>query len=161
MTKNQRLKQLLIECGLITARQLADAEARTAGAGITWLEDLIVNGIVDEERLCDVVARTAYVQRCNPAALLEVPADVLASLPPDLVEEHRVVPIGVDADGDLHVVMLDPTDSLAIEETTFFANRPVTREAGTATAIAWALHQHYGARSALWPRAFRQLALAA
>lgn len=161
MMKNLRLKSLLVERGLVTAAQLADAEARTRGAGITWIEDLVVNGILDEEALADAVSRAACVQRCVPEALVEVPRDVLLALPPDLAAEHRVVPIGVDADGDLHVVMLDPTDSLAIEETTFFANRPVVREVGTATSIAWALHQHYGARSALWPRATRPLALVA
>ena len=161
MLKNPRLKSLLVERGLVTAAQIAEAEARTNGAGITWIEDLIVNAIVDEETLCDAVARAACVQRCQPEALVEVARDVLRALPPDLAAEHRVVPIGIDEEGDLHVVMLDPTDSLAIEETTFFANRPVVREVGTATSIAWALHQHYGARSALWPRAARPLALVA
>ena len=160
-TKNQRLKTLLVERALATPRQIEDAIARTQGAGITWIEDLLVNGILDEETLCDAVAQAACVQRCAPEALVKVPKGILQALPPDLAAEHRVVPIGIDADGDLHVVMLDPCDCIAIEETLFFANRPVVREAGTATAIAWALHQHYGARSALWPRAPRELALAA
>jgi hypothetical protein len=161
MMKNPRLKSLLVECGLVTAAQIDEAQARTEGAGITWIEHLIVNGLLDEERLCDCVSRVAFVQKCDPEKLVAVPRDVLDALPPDLAAEHRVVPIGIDAEGDLHVVMLDPTDAIAVEEATFFANRPVTREVGTATAIAWALHQHYGARSALWPRAPHQIAVAA
>jgi hypothetical protein len=159
--KNLRLKTLLVDRALCTPRQLEDAIARTQGAGCTWIEDLIMNGIVDDEKMCAVVAEAAWVQRCDPEALVAVPRGVLACLPADVAFEHRVVPIGIDAEGDLHVVMLDPCDTTAIEETTFFANRPVTREAGTATAIAWALHQHYGVSSALWPRAQQQLALVA
>jgi hypothetical protein len=159
--KNPRLRTLLVERALITPLQLQDALARTAGAGCTWIEYLLINGILDEERLCDAVSQTSFVQRCVPEALVKVPRGILSTLPADVCVEHRVVPIGIDSDGDLHLVMLDACDQVALEEATFFANRPVTREVGTATAIAWALHQHYGARSALWPRAPRQIALVA
>lgn len=159
--KNNRLQSLLVDRALVTARQLEDAIARTQSSGCTWLEHLIVTGILDEDRLCDVASRTAFVQRCAPAALVKVDRDILATLPSDVAVEHRVVPIGYDVDGDLRIVMLDPGDSAALEEVTFFANRPVVREVSTATSIAWALHQHYGARSALWPRAPRPVALVA
>ena len=159
--KNQVLRTLLIERALITPRQLEDAIALTRGTGCTWIEHLLINGILDEERLCNIVSRTAFVQRCAPDALVTVPRTVLTCIPADVASEHRVMPISVDSDGDLHVVMLDPCDMTALEEVTFFANRPVTREASTATSIAWALHQHYGARTALWPRAPQQIALVA
>lgn len=159
--KNLRLKTLLIERSLVTSRQLDEAVKLTRGAGITWVEHLLTTGVLDEDRLCDVVARTAYVERCDPKALLDVPRYVLDTLPADLCFEHRVVPVGLDDEGDLRVVMLDPCDDLALAETQFFANRPVKREASTATSIAWALHEHYGARSALWPRATMHYAQAA
>ncbi len=159
--KNQRLRTLLIERALITPRQLEDAIARTQGAGCTWIEHLLTTGILDEERLCTVVSQTAFVQRCVPEALVTVPRNVLTCIPADVALEHRVVPISIDSDGDLHLVMLDACDDTALEEATFFANRPVTREVATATSIAWALHQHYGAPTALWPRAAQRIALVA
>lgn len=159
--KNQRLRTLLVEQRLIDKAAIDAAIARTRGAGCTWIEDLILTGALDEERLAACVARAAYVARCVPETLLKVPRDVLALVPPDIAFEHRAVPIGVDGEGDLRVVMLDPCDTTALDELTFFANRTVIREAGPATAIAWALHEHYRARSALWPRPARAIALVA
>lgn len=159
--KNARLQTLLVERALVSPTQLADAVARTTGAGCTWLEHLLLTGVFDEEQLCRCVATAAWVECCDPTLIAQIAPDVLSCLPAEVAIEHHAVPVGFDDDGDLRIAMLDPTDSTAIEELGFFAGRPIVREAATATAIAWALHHYHGARSALWPRAQQRISMVA
>lgn len=153
--KNARLQSLLVERALVSADQLEDAIHITQGTGCTWVEHLLITNLLDEESLCRTVADAAWVERCNPERLTKVSRDVLAALPSEVAIEHNAVPLGLDPDGELQIAMLDPTCSLAMEELAFFANRPLVREVAPATAIAWAHHHYYGARSALWPRTQR------
>lgn len=158
--KNARLQSLLVERALVTPDQIEDAIDITQGTGCSWIEHLLLTSMLDEETLARTVADAAWVTRCNPELLTRVSPDILKALPADIAIEHHAVPLAFDGD-DLQIAMLDPTDSLAIEELGFFANRPIVREVAPATAIAWAHHHYYGARSALWPRPQRQISLVA
>lgn len=146
-----QLQNILIEHRLVTPEQMKYTR-ETAGDGeFTWLELLLLWHLVEEQHVVTHIEAVAKVPRCDLERLSHIPHDVLALVPADVAVEHRVVPIGVEPDGDLRIAMVDPTDECAIEELEFFCDRRILREAAPASAVAWALHAYYGANSALWP----------
>ena len=147
-----QLQSLLVEQRLITPAQLQyTREHVSADSEYTWLELLLLWNLVEEHHVVDTIEVAARVPRCDLDRLSRVPHEVLALVPFDVAFEHRVVPVGVEPDGDIRVAMVDPTDECAIEELEFFCDRRILREAAPASAVAWALHHYYGAQSALWP----------
>lgn len=149
------LKELLLRHELVSAQHLAEAEWATQAGRHSWLEELLLRGRLDEERYVDCVGRALYVPRCDLERLANVPADVLALIPGDLAAEHRILPLWVEADGDLRVVMADPTDRRAFDEAQFFADRRLLREVAAPSAVAWALDRYHGVSSVLWPHAIQ------
>jgi hypothetical protein len=154
--KHSNLSALLVRRGLVDLELILQAAETTKGTSCTWLEYLLLAGVLDEDQLCACLIGNERVQRCDLNELARVPHAVLASVPPDVAIEHRVVPVGVDADGYLRLVMVDPTDAVAVEEVGFFTGRSLLREVANASMVAWALHHYYGGESVLWPRAPQQ-----
>jgi hypothetical protein len=149
---NTQLQSLLVTNRLITADQMQyTREHVSADSDYTWLELLILWNLVEEQHVLHCIEAAARVPRCDLDRMARIPHDVLALVPFDVCVEHRLVPVGVEPDGDIRVAMVDPTDECAVEELEFFCDRRILREAAPASAIAWALHHYYGAASALWP----------
>lgn len=145
------LHKLVIRSGLATLEQVREALWAVQRANHDWVEELILRGVLDEERYLDVIASGLYVPRCAIERLAHIPEAVLDRIPSEVAIEHRAVPLWAEADGDLHVVVADPTDRRAMEELQFFAGSRVMREVAVPTAHAWALHRYYGVPSVLWP----------
>lgn len=152
------LKALLIRQLLVTKEQIDWATDATRGSRSTWLEQLLLVGLLDEELVCAVASAQACVPRFDDRKLGRLPIDVVARLPAEVAIEHRVLPLGLEPEGDMRIAMIDPLDTAALEEVQFFAGRPILREVVRATALAWALHHYHGVRSALWPRVTRRSA---
>lgn len=140
----QELQLFLADRGLVAPEEIRAAEETARGTASSWLEQLILAGMLDEEKVCQEVARTYRLSRCPRSALAAVPAAVIALLPPEIAAEHHAVPIEPDADGDLRLAMQDPTDMDAVTEIQFFTGRRVIREVARATDVAKALHRYYG-----------------
>jgi type IV pilus assembly protein PilB len=147
---NRDLQVLLIRNGLLTLDQVRGALAATQGTQVSWLERLIIFGVLDEEDVCRSVGAAYRLTRCSRAVLEMVPAKILALLPPELALEHRAIPVGLE-DGDLRLAMVDPTDADAAREIEFFTGLRPQREVALASAVAEALQRHYGAATALSP----------
>ena len=145
------LAALLERRGLVTGMQIRHAAALSRDKGHSWLEHLVMTGVIDDLSLAQTIAQGTRLAICDDARLQAVRPDVLAEVPADLALEHKLVPFAIDSDGDLLVAMVDPTDTAAVTEVEFFVGRRLLRTVGRATAIGWALHTHYGARSALYP----------
>ena len=152
------LKALLIREMLVTKEQIDWAIDATRGSRSTWLEQLLLVGLVNEELVCAVVSAQACVPRFDDRKLGMLPVDVVARLPVEVATEHRVLPLALEPDGDMRIAMIDPLDTTALEEVQFFAGRPILREVVRATALAWALYHYHGVRSALWPQVTRRSA---
>jgi hypothetical protein len=153
---NYALKDLLVHRSLVSREYIDWAAEMTEGTTCTWLEQLLLVGAVDEESVCRCIAQTACVPRCEPQRLLELSPGALAIVPAEVAVEHRLISRGVDREGYLHLVMVDPTDAAALAEVAFFSGRGLIRQIAVAGVIAWALDHYYGARTVLWPRRPKQ-----
>jgi hypothetical protein len=148
----ESLQTLLVRRSILSIDQIAEASAGAQRNGGTWLEQLLSDGVLDEERLVEWISFEGKVPRCELAQLSSVPPHVIAQIPPEVALEHRLMPISIEQDGYLQVAMVDPIDASAIEEVEFFSGLRLIRHVALATTIAWALHRYYAASSRLWPR---------
>lgn len=154
--RDYNLEQMVIDKALATREQVRQAKWAVRGCQRTWLEQLVLLGIVDEERLGDCLAGALRLPRCDLDRLADIPRAVLARIPADLAAEHRILPLWLEADGDLRVAVADPTDSVGLGEVQFFTGCGLLREVVAPTMIAWALHHYHGVTTALWPRPLRK-----
>jgi hypothetical protein len=148
----RELENLIVRRGLVAQHNVHLAQNATRGTGWSWLERLIVLGLVDEDAICRCVSEAFHLARCPRVALAHVPAAAIALLPPEVAAEHRAVPIDIEYDGDLRLAMADPTDANVVREIEFFTGRRVVRTVARATDVAEALRQYYGVVTVLWPR---------
>jgi len=104
----------------------------------------LAEGSLDEDATRWDVANALRIPLCVRGSLARVDLNVIAMLPWEVAAEYRVVPIGLDADGDLRVAMVDPANTLAVHEIEFFSGRRAMREAASADDVAEALERYYG-----------------
>jgi hypothetical protein len=150
--RTDNLQTLLIRRGILSSDQIGDAVLDSRGSGGTWIEHLVLQGVVDEDGLAGWFSEEIKVPRAALPVLANLVPSVLQHLPREVSVEHRMMPLELDQDGYLHVAMVDPSDDVALMEAGFFAGRPLQRQVASATAIAWALLRYHGAETMLWPR---------
>jgi hypothetical protein len=139
------LQEMLLRRALVTVEQIRDAAIASCGTDTTWIEQLLLSGVLDDEALAASIVAQAGLPHCGIARLGRATREALALVPADLAIEHRVVPVAIEPDGDLCLAMVDPTDLAAVQEVGFFAGRHLLREVASASTIATALQTHYGA----------------
>lgn len=110
----EKLKEILIEDGIITAATFDEfaADARRMGKGLAAL--LISKNIITDEYYSNILA-TFYnvpVTSLDPAIIDET---TLRMIPEDYAREKRVVLFRKEANGSLNVAMEDPSDLATIE----------------------------------------------
>jgi hypothetical protein len=141
----------LVRRGVLSMEDVGAAKAAVLGTRATWLERLVLTGTIDGEAIVGPLSAELRVPRCDPQVLANVPSSVIARLPSEVACEHRMVPVGVDGEGYLHVAMEDPSDEMALDEAGFFAGcGALQRQVASAAAIGWALHRYYGFETPLW-----------
>ena len=144
------LRNILARKQILSIDQICHAVAYGHGGNATWIEQLLMWRAIDEQALVACISEAATVPRCNLDCLARLSYDVINAIPPELCAEHRVMPVGIEPDGDLRVALVDPCDDAALEELEFFLDRRILREVAPASAIAWALHHYHGTSTPLW-----------
>lgn len=136
---------LLVRAGKITPEQLAKARALSVEQSCPLAEALIRSRVIDEPTLVEFFARRLMIERLPPSKLHAIPKPILRSVPPDMANEFRVVPIEFGDDGAIVLAMADPTDTHAVDEVRFFTDRFVVRTVARLSEIYHALGVYYGA----------------
>jgi hypothetical protein len=147
------IRTLLVRHALVPETAIAQAAGWAREAHTGWLDLLLMSGALDEEKLCACLAADTHLARCSAERLANVRPAVLALVPGEVAIEHRLVPLEIEPDGSLRLAMVDPLDDVACEEAHFFTGRRLQREVALASAIAFALHEHYHAPLARLPHA--------
>jgi len=126
MKTGQRIGEQLVGAGVVTQEQLTKAFAFQKEVGGTLGEVLTKLGFVGNDDLLKALAAQMNLGWVNLASV-EIPKDVLGSLPLEAVQTHRVLPISREG-RELVLGMIDPTNFQAINEIQFqsgAAVRPV------------------------------------
>lgn len=105
----RRLGQVLVEGGFITQEQLGQAEGQAEEQGqrlVTVLQD---RGWASKDTLTTVLSFHLKVPVADPRQV-EVEQDAVKLIPEETAQEHMVLPLSLDRDGTLRVLMEDPGD---------------------------------------------------
>ncbi|MBL4637186.1 MAG: hypothetical protein JKY56_25250 [Kofleriaceae bacterium] len=152
---------LLLRAGMIAPQQLEEARSAAKKNGGTVPEQLIQQGELDDEELTRFYCRQLLIPRINPSQLAKLPPHLLEKLPADMASEFRSIPAMMDTDGNLTLVMSDPSDIKAADEIGFFTGSYIVRAIATQAQIAWCLAHYYNQVTPLhkqlissgqWPR---------
>jgi type IV pilus assembly protein PilB len=139
------LGDLLLDAGHVTPAQLEQARHYHTSHGGTLDDAFVALGLAAAADLLAVLSRHYGV----PSIALErfeIEPSVLAHVAPDRARAHRVLPIG-RAGSTLTVAMIDPSNSIAIEDVRFSTACTIDTVVATEAALVDALDRHYGGGS--------------
>jgi type IV pilus assembly protein PilB len=119
-----RLGQVLVEGGFLTAEQLAEAEEAVAKGGRRLTTVLQERGWTSRDTLTTVLSFHLKVPVADPRQV-EVDEDVVKLIPETLAVERNVLPLTVDRDGAIRVLMEDPGDFDTINKLATITGRQV------------------------------------
>lgn len=146
---------MLLRAGLVAEDQLAEARRRADDHGGTVPEHLVLSGVLDDEALTSFYRTHLMVPRVDPSRLSAVTRGIIGRIPADMAAEFRTIPVAIDTDNNLTVVMSDPSDTAAVDEIAFFTGSYVVRAVATQAEIAWALAHYYDQHTLLYARTHR------
>ncbi|MTV24297.1 type II/IV secretion system protein [Nitriliruptoraceae bacterium ZYF776] len=137
-----RLGELLVRAGVLTRDQVEEAIHRRLPRERLGAVLLRI-GVVSEDALADALATQLRLPRID-VTYVRPAEDVVALVPGRLAERHEVLPLGLDASGDLQLAMVDPSDLAAIDDVRLTAGvRAVRPVVATAAALRHARQRAY------------------
>lgn len=122
-----KIGELLIREGLITPAELEEALKTQVIFGGRLGTNLIEMGLLEEDDIARVLSRKLKVPFAGPEELLNIPPKILALVPRELAERHKVIPLRLE-NRRLTLAMANPADLQAADEIAFrtgFVVRPV------------------------------------
>ena len=135
-----KLKDALVEEGLITLDALHEYEKQATRDGVPLMTLLAKNDTIDDESLTRVIAHASGTQYVN---LLDVQVDpkVLDLLPKDIAERFMAVPIG-EVQNRLAVAMIDANNVQAVDYLASKIGRPLKVYIASESGIRTILDQY-------------------
>ena len=140
-----RLGDLLVQNGVISALQLAEALNAQKAYGGRLGTNLIELGYISEQALAKFLSAQLKLPSASAAELDEIPASALSLVPNDLAEKYRIVPIALNG-RRLSLAMADPTDLRAVDEVAFRTGCTIQPMVVPDVLLSYALEKHYGVR---------------
>ncbi len=123
-TKTQRnVEELLLEKGVIDAKQLDDFKLRALHDSQPLLAVVEQAGLIDGEEMARILAKASSLQYVNLSGVV-VPQAILTSIPREIAETYRAIAFG-KVDGRLAVAMVDPTNLQAVDFLTRKVGQPL------------------------------------
>ena len=139
---SDRLAQVLVQEGLLTREQLAQAQAEQRASKCRLPYAVVKLGMASEIEVTKLLARQ-YRMPAVDLQRFEVDARILKLIPPDVAQKHVVVPLKREG-RTLTVALADPTDIGLLEDLKFITRYdlfPVLAGEFTLRAL---IEKHYG-----------------
>lgn len=110
----QKLKEILVNEGLILAKNFDDLASETNRLNQRVEDALISKGIVSTEYFYNILSKYLEIELVSLSGL-QIDDEVLNRISPDLARQKKVVVFKKEEDGTLDVAMEDPSDLKTIE----------------------------------------------
>lgn len=142
MAQKKRLAETLVEEGIITETQLQKALQRQLVMGGKIGTNLLELKYVSEEQLDNVLSKIYRISYATPDLFLNIPLDVISSIPKEIAVRHKIVPIKKEQK-NLTIAMENPNDIRIIDELSFMTGCRITTIVASEIRIAFALEKYY------------------
>ena len=144
----KKFGQVLLEQGLITPAQLADALTYQGRNGMRLGQALVARGHLTEDQLVIALGQ-ALSTRVVDLSRVQPDSEALDLVRPALASEHDLFPIAlreVDGTKELTVALADPLNRRGIDELVAATGAQIDPVLAKSTAIDMAIRRHYGPR---------------
>jgi type IV pilus assembly protein PilB len=134
----------LVAAGTISDAQLAKAE-RTAELENIPLQQALISRLrlVTSKQVAVAIAKEADLPYIDLSERV-IPVELVRSVPRELIEKHRVLPIEMSGD-TITIATDDPTNFAAIEEIQFFTGRQINTNIVDGESLEAEIFQFFGA----------------
>lgn len=136
---------LLVDRGVISQDQLAEAEELASQANIKLPEAIIRLGYASGEEVMSVLAEQHGLQFVDLSRVV-IPPNVVELVPESVARENVVLPVA-EEDGQLRVAVSDPDDFPTFEKLRFILNKRIEICLATRESIMEAINRYYGQTS--------------
>ncbi|GAB6187950.1 GspE/PulE family protein [Thermopirellula anaerolimosa] len=136
---------LLVDKGVISQDQLAEAEELASQANIKLPEAIIRLGYASGEEVMSVLAEQHGLQFVDLSRVV-IPPNVVELVPESVARENVVLPVA-EEDGQLRVAVSDPDDFPTFEKLRFILNKRIEICLATRESIMEAINRYYGQTS--------------
>jgi type IV pilus assembly protein PilB len=109
----EKLKELVVKAGLVTAEKLADVEKYAVISGRNLEEAIVEKGITSDKSLGELVAAELKVPFVS-LGKLTIPEQVFNIIPERVARKQKVIVFGRDG-GTVSVAMMDPSKTEVLE----------------------------------------------
>jgi len=143
----QRLGDILVQTGIITPEQLAEALDEQKHSGERLGNVLVKKGYLTEQRLIEVLEFQLGIPHVV-IAKRHISPDVVALVPETLARKYRIFP--VERNGDRLVLgMVDPTNILAIDDLRLSLKMEIQPVIVTEEDLNHTFNQYYGIKESV------------
>ena len=137
--------EILISGGVISPDQLTEAEEMVQHTGVRLADALTELGYATGEEVMRAMAEEHGLDYVKLGEVV-VPPSVLELVPESVARENAILPLA-EEDGDLKIIVSDPTDYDTFDKLRFILNRGVQPVLAPRDAILEAINRHYGQRA--------------
>ena len=135
-----KLKQLLIDEGFVSADAMREAETKSAEQNKPLFSFLSESGTIDDELLTHSIAQVSGVPYVNVTNTI-VDQELLALLPEDLAERFMAVPLA-EVQNRVAVAMIDANNVQAVDYLTNVIGRPLKVYMASEGGVRYVLSQY-------------------
>jgi type IV pilus assembly protein PilB len=137
----KQLGDILLDSGLVTQQQLADAYEEHQRAGRALGRVLVEKGVLTESQLVAALAQQIGLKFVD---LSDYPVDgaAIASVPPAVCRRYNALPISYE-DGRLLVAMSDPANVFAIDDIRSITGAEVKPVVATKSDVTAAINRYH------------------
>jgi type IV pilus assembly protein PilB len=134
--------QKLVDDGVISADQLAEAEQIASSMGIKVEEALVKNGYTTDAVIAECQAN-AFGHEFVDLTETEIPPSVIEMVPESVARENTVLPLGLSGES-LVIAISDPLALDVMDKLRFILNREIDIKVSSKEQIQTAINRHYG-----------------
>ena len=140
------LLQLLVEQGVLTGEQAIEVESEHAESGKAVRFIVVDLGLITEDNLLDIIASFLGTRVVNLPAL-DIPVDVVRSVPASVARMYNVVPVSV-TDTSVELATYDMVSTQTMDELMFVLTCDVSFVLARSADVKACINQFYGDDSA-------------
>jgi type IV pilus assembly protein PilB len=133
---------LLVKKQLLAPDQVEEARALQAQAGMKLHDAIVKLGYLTQDQVMQAIAEFNGLQFVELAEMT-VPASVVEQVPESVARENVIMPLSLE-NGQMKVVISDPTDFETVEKLRFVLNRDIQPVLAPREQIIEAINRHYG-----------------